>query len=196
MEGTMRRKESPPGRILPVLMAALGLALAAVPPHASRGGETPRVVIVAFGVYSLSPWRGKLPPQYRQDTISEVRFNDMPLLVQQTDRIEARACTRFGLQYRADNLPPGEAAPITVRVEHPRVARPDGRSSTIDTYEVPSGGGVRYTGFDFDEPWTLVPGTWTFSLIHGGEVLAEQRFAIIIAPGTTIPPEGCVPAVA
>ena len=116
--------------------------------------------------------------------------------MEQTDRIEARACTRFGLEYRLDNRSAGEAPPITVRVEHPRLAGPDGRTSTIDTYEVPSGGGLRYTGFDFDAPWTLVPGAWTFTLLYAGDVLAEQRFIVTVAPGVTIPPEGCIPAVA
>lgn len=175
--------------LLPIGGAA---ALADPPAPADR---IPRVEIVAFGTYTPSEQYGRMPAQYRQDAIVEVTQTGMPRLIARTDRIEARPCTRFGVQYRALDLAPGDAAVAEVRVEHPPLTRPDGQRSSMDTYEVPLGSGIGWTGFDFDEAWEMVPGIWRFSFVYGGRVLAEQRFTIAVAPGAAVP-RSCAPTVA
>lgn len=79
----------------------LGLGAAATGFAAPRAGEVPRIEIVAFGIYAPSAEHGPLPAKYRQDSIVDVSLTGMPRLIERTDRIEAHACTRFGLQYRA-----------------------------------------------------------------------------------------------
>jgi hypothetical protein len=171
----------------------LGLAMATI---AAPGfaGEIPHIEIVAFGTYTPSMDYGRLPAKYRQDSIVEVQLTGMPRLIERTDRIEARPCVRFGLQYRATNFAPDESAVAQMRVDHPTLARPDGRRSDTDTYDIPVSGEVGWTGFDFKEVWEMVPGTWTFSVLDNGRALATQRFTIV-PPSDGTAPHACVPAI-
>lgn len=179
---------------MPWSASLLGMA-AAIGVAAARVADVPRVEIVAFGTYTPTAEYGPLPTKYRQDAIVEVTLTGMPRLIEQSDRIEARPCTRFGLQYRAADFTPDQSIVAEVRVDHPILMRPDGRRSDVDTYEIPVRGTIGWTGFDFDEVWEMVPGTWTFSLLFGGHVLAEQRFAVVAAPGGAAP-TACVHPVA
>lgn len=163
------------------------LAMAAIGVAAARAGAIPRVEIVAFGTYTSTAEHGPLPARYRQHAIVDVTVTGMPRLVERSDRIEARACTRFGLQYRSADLAPDQSIVAEVRVDHPILVRPDGRRSDVDTYEIPVRSTIGWTGLDFDEGWEMVPGTWTFSLLFGGHVLAEQRFTVVAAPGGAAP---------
>jgi hypothetical protein len=174
--------------------AGIGIALlvvTAIGARAGQGGELPRAEIVAFGTYAPSAQHGRMPASYRQDSIVEVTQADMPRLLAQTDRIEVRPCTRFGLEYRAVNLPPGAVAVAQVRVDHPLLSRPDGQRSAADTYDVPLRSSTGWTGLDFDEAWEMVPGTWTFTLVYAGHVLAAQRFAVVAPPAGTAAPKDC-----
>jgi hypothetical protein len=77
-------------------------------------------------------------------------------------------------------------------VTHPLLRRPDGQASRVESYETPLDGGPHYTGFEFDQPWELIPGLWTFALLRDGHVLAEQSFTIAVAPAAAgVPPGGC-----
>jgi hypothetical protein len=174
----------------PAVLAAIALGLSA-----ARAGETPRVEIVAFGIYAPTGQHGRMPATYRQDSIVEVTQTGMPGLIARTDRIELRPCTRFGLEYRAPNLPPEAVEVAQVQVDHPPLTRPDGQRSAVDTYDVPLRSSVGWTGFDFAETWEMVPGTWTFSLRYAGQELATQRFTVVIPAGAE-PLKRCTPAIA
>jgi hypothetical protein len=180
------------------LAAACAGGLAACVPGTGAGaaGQAPRVEIVAFGVYARSAELGPLPAGYRQHSILDVSLMRMPRLLRATDRIEARPCLRFGLQYRAPDLAPDRKAVAEVRVTHPPLTRPDGRRSEADTYEVPLGRGAAWTGFDFDEPWEIAPGSWTFTLLYAGQVVARKRFTVAAAPSEPAAPKTCLPPVA
>ena len=171
------------------------LAATVLAAGAAGAGETPRVEIVAFGTYAPTAQHGRMPPAYRQDSIVEVTQTDMPRLIAHTDRIELRPCTRFGLEYRAPGLSAGAVEVAQVRVDHPPLTRPDGQRSAVDTYDVPLRGSRGWTGFDFDELWEMVPGTWTFTLRQAGQVLARQQFTVVPPPGGE-PLQRCTPAIA
>lgn len=171
------------------------LVAAAFGAGAAFAAELPRVEIVAFGIYAPTAQHGRMPANYRQDAIVEVTQTDMPRLIARTDRIELRPCTRFGLEYRAPNLPPAAVEVAQVRVDHPLLTRPDGQRSTVDTYDIPLRSSIGWTGFDFDEVWEMVPGTWTFTLRYAGQTVATQRFTVVSPPGSE-PPKGCTPAIA
>lgn len=174
---------------------AVGAGAAAADP-APPASMPLRIEIVACGSYSPSPREGRLPAPYRQNSIVDVTLAAMPRLIARTERIEARACTRFGLEYRAANLEPSETAIAEVRVAHPVLTRPDGRRSSLDSYEIPLRTTTGWTGFDFDEAWQIAPGPWTFSFVHGGRVLAQQRFVVSAPPPGVRTPTSCIPAVA
>ena len=41
-----------------------------------------------------------------------------------------------------------------------------------------------YTGFEFDDPWELVAGTWAIQFWQGSRLLAEQRFTVVARRST------------
>ena len=101
-------------------------------------------------------------------------------------------CKQFGLEFRAVNLPPDGEAAVTVRLDHPLWRLPDGRTSTAET----NLSGVAadhwsYTGYTLEEPWALVPGTWTFTISQGTRQLAVTSFNLSVESGQTPPGEGC-----
>ena len=101
-------------------------------------------------------------------------------------------CRQFGLEFRAANLPPGEAAAVVVQLQHPLWTLPDGRTSTMET----NVSGIdadhwSYTGYTLEEGWSLVPGRWTFTISQGPRVLAVADFDVTVEPGQTEPVNGC-----
>ena len=129
------------------------------------------------------------PPQSPEEAHEPVQLVEDPKVVLPTDRIEARLCHRFGFTFRAVNVGPDEALAVSVRSQHPAILRPDGTVSAGSTYPLsvtPDRNGL--VGFSFDEPWELVPGTWTFQVLLGDKVLAECVFHVV-------PPESAQPAV-
>ncbi len=119
-----------------------------------------------------------------------------PKLIHPGHRIEGVYCHQFGFSFRATNLPAGQVAPITLQVMHPRWTLPDGRSGTQETWtSILQGNRWSYMGYAFTESWSLVPGTWSFTVLQEGRVLTQQDFQLDVAPGQTMPLEGCVAAV-
>ena len=107
--------------------------------------------------------------------------------------IAARFCTMFGFEFRAPNLPAPLAMPVTVQLEHPLWKRPDGRSGTRERYPNMLRQKWSYTGYSLEESWTLVPGTWRFSILLGETVLASQSFELKVEPGQVLPASCAAP---
>jgi hypothetical protein len=119
-----------------------------------------------------------------------------PKLIRPGHRIEGVYCHQFGFSFRATNLAAGQIAPVTVQVTHPRWTLPDGRSGTQETWtSTLVGHEWGYVGYAFTEPWSLVPGTWSYTVSQGGRVLTQQNFQLDVAPGQTMPLQGCAAAV-
>ena len=119
-----------------------------------------------------------------------------PKLIRPGHRIEGVYCHQFGFSFRATNLAAGQIVPVTVQVTHPRWTLPDGRSGTQETWvSTLKGNEWSYVGYAFTESWSLVPGTWSYSVLQGEHVLTQQNFQLDVAPGQTMPLQGCVAAV-
>ena len=106
--------------------------------------------------------------------------------------IDGVYCKQFGLEFRALNLPPDEVDTVTVRLDHPLWSLPDGRTSTAET----NLSGVvsdhwTYTGYTLEEPWAMVAGPWTFTILDGAQVLGVATFNVVVEPGQTEPGDGC-----
>ncbi len=105
--------------------------------------------------------------------------------------INAKFCALFGFEFRAPNLPPPLEVPVTIVLDHPLWNRPDGRSGTEERYTNMLRGTSSYSGYHLEESWTLVPGTWKFTIMLGNSVLATQSFELTVAPGQKFPEAGC-----
>jgi hypothetical protein len=66
-------------------------------------------------------------------------------------------------------------------VKAPNAPRPLLRS---DDPIAPTIGETIYSGFEFDDPWELVPGIWTIQLWQGTRLLTEQRFNVVARQNT------------
>jgi hypothetical protein len=108
--------------------------------------------------------------------------------------VDAKYCTLFGFEFRAPNLPPPLEVPVTIVLDHPLWTRPDGRTGTQERYTNMLRGTWSYSGYHLEESWTLVPGTWRFTVMLGNSVLAAQSFELTVPPGQAFPQTGCAPA--
>lgn len=158
--------------------AALALLLVAAAPA--------QVVVVSAGLFGTAAPLGDLPGSgLRQETLSGVDRVALPPLLRQTDEIPAEPCRRFGLIYAEIDAGGASAPPLTIRITHPALKRPDGATGSIDMFEAPPGPGLHFIGFTFDEEWERVPGVWTFAILAGDQVLASQSFTVRPATGAS-----------
>ncbi len=174
-----------PGRrrqIAPAFRLAAALALIASPAPA----DAPEIRILAAGIFRPAPVTGELPPGLRDQTLSGVDRTALPTLVTATATVPAKLCRSFGLIFT--RAAPADT-PLTVRVSHPPLHRPDGQAGSVDRFEIPPGAGPHYVGFTFTAAWEMVPGMWIFTLLAGDRPLARADFTVL--PATEAAETGC-----
>ena len=165
-------------------MAATALVcLAAAFARPAQAQDAPKVAVVEFGEYTV---RREVPLnglRIGSSGVTERVSSEGARLLRHTDRIEAAPCRRFGVWFQLQ--PPGDGGllPITQRLTHPRMIRPDGISGTVEADDGLLDGDPVLSGFSFTYDWEMVPGTWTFALLSGGKVLAEKSFEVVAPPG-------------
>ena len=159
--------------------AAPGLAALAVLLLMGQAQAQPALRITGYGEATFGSELGVRDPSTIEGDTEPVRTVDGAQIVQQTSRIEARLCRRFGISFMLEGLGPGSILDITIQTRHPAITRPDGYVSTGVRYPSSiSAGRPNWVGFTFDYAYELVPGTWSFAVLHGGDVLAEQQFEV------------------
>ena len=176
-----------PQLVMATVAAASAMAVLAPPALAQ---DRPKVAVVEFGEYTV---RSELPMTDQRTGSSGVteRVSSVGArLARHTDRIQAGPCRRFGAWFQVQ--PPGWTGllPITQRLTHPLLTRPDGQSGTVEADDGVVDGTPFLSGFSFTYDWEMVPGTWTFSVLSGGELLAEKSFEVTAPTGGTAPPVG------
>jgi hypothetical protein len=149
-------------------------AVAAFPRHAAAEADGPAVEIVGWGIVDRMRTIGTVPSDtlLGRNHVIDPAFNVE--IAETTLDIPACPGTRFGILFRATR-----GAPIvTVQIRHPEQAAPDGRRSTVSRWTTQADTRQRYTGWRFDQPFEMVPGEWTLSLLVDGEVMAEKTFTV------------------
>ena len=177
------------GRIgLPATLLALLL------PASVHAQANPSARILSYGEVSATRETGVRDPK-TVEGVGAVKVWEDAAVVRQTSRIEARLCGRFGVTFVVDGIGPRGTLDVTVQSRHPPLVGPDGRADPGVRYlKTVAAGQPGVFGFTFDQPWEMVPGTWTFSVEHGGKVLAEQSFEVVApADGGRPAPSGCSP---
>ena len=170
-------------------MAALA-CLAAAAAWPARAQEFPTVAVVEFGEYTVQREVPLTELRLGSTGVTERVSSEGARLLRRTDRIEAAPCRRFGAWFQVQ--PPGRAGllPVTQRLTHPMMTRPDGATGTVEADDTLLDGSPILSGFSFTYDWEMVPGTWTFALLSGGKVLAEKSFEVVAPPGGIAPLAG------
>lgn len=159
-----------------IMTAAILLALAS-----SQVAAEPRGEIVDYGITAgrriagtPGPGEAGLAPA---SEMRNLRYLD------RTDRIEARLCRNFGLSLRlGDDIPRILPRQVSVRVEHPPLTRPDGRTSTEDRFPSAVIDGVSHVGFTFEHEWEMAAGEWIIIVSTRGREIARKAFTITLPP--------------
>lgn len=93
----------------------------------------------------------------------------------------------FGVRFRSSGEPRGAQAMLRSvwKIPEPGIHNPANgntyRESVVDfTTAI---GSVHWRGYGFDQPWEVVPGTWTIEIWQGDRKLLEHSFTI--GPQTT-----------
>jgi hypothetical protein len=148
------------------------------------------VHIEDFGTFDVEPEHDarRAAPETSIGFLHEVPALDTPALREHTDRIAGIVGNRFGLLFCAqageagdeDNESTDDLAPIHIRILHPPIRKPaTGQTADRDEWDAPANLGIiRFTGWRFDEPWEIVPGTWTIEILQQGKVMARKEFII------------------
>ena len=103
-------------------------------------------------------------------------------LVKKTDVIHVRGKTDFGIRYRLTGKSGARPPEIRVQLVHPPLTNSKSRKPvSVESFKVYIGmGQLDYRGYMFEEPWQMVPGTWTFQLYAGKNLILEKPFQVII----------------
>jgi hypothetical protein len=169
-----------------IAIATILMAAAAFP-----AGATPLVLQIGrIGEVQAEETSGPKPPlPGNMAGMSEV---DSPRYMRLGPDITGTYCKQFGLEFRAANLPPGVTAPVMVQLQHPQWTGPNGQTSTTELNPgMVSGDHWSYAGYTLEEDWSLVPGTWTFTITQGPRILATTSFNVSVEPGQHMPATGC-----
>jgi len=104
-------------------------------------------------------------------------------LVKETDVIEARIGTEFGIDYVLDGKPVGTPVKLFIRLQRPAITNPGtGKTTTVDENLTTAVTTIRqHNGFAFDHEWEIVPGKWTFQIFHDSKLLLERSFDVRLA---------------
>jgi hypothetical protein len=165
-------------RFAAAAIASLSLALAS----ANAGAQAPRldrIEVLEYGIYAANVAYSERDANWvLQSRVGDVRH------VKRTRTVPAKLGVRFGFGFVVAGSPTG--AKVTLRkvtrfpppgLRSPAAKEPLKVSEVSLTRTI--GREAGYVDYGFDDPWELVPGTWTIELWHGDRKLATQSFTVV-----------------
>lgn len=99
-------------------------------------------------------------------------------LVKQTDKIPLQKNLIFGLKFKLNNL---SLSPIVLKILHPEMENPETGYCFTETLDF-STDSEGYFLHTFEYNWEMLPGFWSFQLIHNDHILTEKEFEIYVLP--------------
>ncbi|HXH64463.1 MAG TPA: DUF3859 domain-containing protein [Mariprofundaceae bacterium] len=160
-----------------IAATALFLVLASATADAAQSSAVPRVEVVDYGLYTASVVQSKRDAQGILDSVSsDIRH------MKTTHDVPARLGTQFGLRFKLLGEPDG--AQVTLKevwIFPPAGLRPPEANEAIHQIQrniTVTMGKTRYLSYKFDDPWELIPGTWTHELWYQGRKVVSQRFTV------------------
>jgi hypothetical protein len=163
------------------------LLLVALLPACRPGNTKPVTRLVDFGIVDIAG-----PLQRHADPNTAVGFTSSgsggSRFERRTTEIPAvQGCT-FGLRYRVEGIPPGSTVTVEEIIRHPPITRPDGSvigdEKTKDLWTPEDGVVDRKFLYILREPYEVVPGDWTLTVVVDGKPAIERHFNLV-APGAS-----------
>jgi hypothetical protein len=153
---------------------ALFLMLAAAAPAAA---ESSRVAIIEYGIYAA----GAMTHVPAPDQIGGQRWRAETRLIEKTETVAGQLGRIFGIRVQV-NDPALLGKTVTMRIRHPKMTAPSGRSGTETFYKTSTPPGQREIGyfFAFEYTYEIAEGDWTFEVVHDGKVLAAKKFRVLV----------------
>jgi Domain of unknown function (DUF3859) len=171
----MNAKHRHPARIPAVLLAA---ALAG-PRVQAQAPRVDRAEIIDFGIYTFTPTGTNSAPDAvggKDQQVEDLR------LAARTHTIPLEKGVAFGYRFKLVGSPADAKVPLRAVILFPpggltntALRKHYDRSSVDFTASI---GSVSVRGYSLDDPWDLVPGTWTMQLWQGDRKLNEEVFTL------------------
>jgi hypothetical protein len=145
----------------------------------ARAQDIGTIEFVEVGIFT-GRHQGKQPsPKTASGTINIVSDRR---LVEATDRICARLGVFFGVTYIVKGSPNGANVVLDLVTRFPPAGMVNAKGKHFAQNELPSGATIgerTMRTFSFDEPWEMVPGTWTFEFHYKGHKIGETSFQVM-----------------
>lgn len=140
-----------------------------------------QIEIVDRGIYRVE--RSSSQNEYSPETGVDQWSAGRPILLESTTTIPAQLGKEFGFEFKPSGIQ-FQALDLTLVTEFPSQGLYDHETQTTmyrDERSLESiAGQSQYQGYNLDAPSELVPGIWTFKIMHHGQVLAAQSFTLVI----------------
>ena len=157
--------------------ANTAVAIPAGTPEPTPGAGGVTAEIVAAGTTTAEATTSQSAPDTALGSVDVVPGE---VHISPASTIVAGVGTSFGIQVLVNGAPERTIVPLRTRVTHPPIANPEtGKTATVDAWASPMNVGIpRYTGWRFDHPWEVVPGTWRIELLEGDRPIAAREFTV------------------
>jgi len=160
-----------------VILALVAL-VAGVTAAAAQADRIDGADITQFGEYEYKVTSTEDLGGTAAGTLKSVDYK----FVAKTTSIPARRGVGFGIEYRVRGAPTDATVPlrsVTIfpagGLRNPKTGETVPRNEYIEEKAI---GALLLKGYTLDEDWEVVPGTWTFQVWFGDQMLAEKSFTV------------------
>jgi hypothetical protein len=152
--------------------------VASVTAAAAQADRIDGADITQFGVYEYKVTNTQELGGTAAGTLKTVDYK----FVSKTTSFPARRGVGFGFEYRVRGAPKDAKVPlrsVTIfpdgGVRNPKTGETVLRNEYVEEKAI---GALLLKGYTLDDDWEVVPGTWTFQVWFGDQLLAEKIFTL------------------
>jgi hypothetical protein len=163
---------------LGIILACGAITATALVSSPANAQSVEGIEITEYGIYTADVIQAQRDANgVLQSNVTNVRH------AATTTTVPAQIGVQFGFRYRISGEPAGQ--PITIKkvTIYPEGGlKPPNSPMPLQTDETELArkiGEPAFTAYIFDDPWELVPGTWTIQLWMGERKLAEKAFTVV-----------------